>query len=190
MSFKGDSMNSTRKVILFSAMSLDGFIAKTNGNIEWLFDIPNIDKTDHGYKDFYKTIDTTIMGRKTYDQILLDEGNESIIYPGKKNYVFSHIKRKSTDSVEFISDDIVSFIKELKTKPGKDIWILGGGQVNSMLFENNLIDTLQLQIFPILLNHGIPLSNCDLDEIKFKLIRTEVFPTGVIGVLYEKENDI
>ena len=182
-------MDSKRKVILFSAMSLDGFIAKKNGNIDWLFDIPNMDKTDHGYNDFFKTIDTTIIGRKTYDQILRDEGNEAIIYPGKKNYVFSHKKRESTKSVEFISDDIVHFINEMKMRPGKDIWIVGGGQINSILLENNLIDILQLQVFPFLLNNGISLSDCGLDEIKFKLLKTHVYPTGVIDVIYEREKD-
>ena len=181
-------MDCSRKVILFSAMSLDGFIAKNNGDIDWLDHVPNKDETDHGYRKFYQTIDTTIIGRKTYEQIL--SFDSEFPYPDKKNYVFSHKVRKSTNYVEFISDDIVNFINELKTKPGKDIWIVGGGQINSKLLENNIIDILHLQIFPIILNQGIPLSNCNLDEIKFKLIKTEVFPTGVIGVLYEKENDI
>ncbi len=183
-------MRYKRKTVLFSAMSLDGFIAKEDGNIDWLFNIPNLDKTDHGYNDFIKTIDTTIMGRKTYDQILKDVGCDTDIYPGKSNYVFSHNKMESTKSVEFITRNIVDFVREIKMLPGKDIWIVGGGEINSILFENNLIDRLQVQIFPVLLNKGIPLSKCNLDEINLKLIKTETFPTGVLDVIYENATTI
>jgi dihydrofolate reductase len=178
-------MNNTRKVILFSAMSLDGFIAKSNGDIKWLFDIADMEKNDHGFGDFIKTVDTTIIGRKTFDHIISEFDT---VYPGKKNYVFSKTQRKPSNNVEFISSDIVAFINELKRKQGGNIWIVGGGDINSILLENNLIDILQLQIFPILLNHGVPLSSCNLNEIRFKFIKNQIYPTGVVDMIYEKEN--
>jgi dihydrofolate reductase len=181
-------MTETRNVILFSAMSLDGFIAKPNGDIGWLFDIPNLEQTDHGYHAFYETIDTTLIGRKTYHQIIQSGGN--FPYPDKRNFVFTHTKQKPTEYVEFITDDIVLFVNRLKHEPGKAIWVVGGGQINTILFQGGLIDVLQLQIFPILLNNGIPLSACDLAEIRLELIKTKVFPTGVVEVLYQKQHDV
>ena len=181
-------MSKTRNVIVFSAMSLDGFIAKPNGAIGWLFDIPNLDQTDHGYHAFYETIDTTVIGRKTYDQIMTSGGN--FPYPDKRNFVVTHTQQEPTEYVEFITDDIVQFVTTLKHEPGKAIWVVGGGQINTILFQHGLIDMVQLQIFPILLNHGIPLSACDLTEIRLKLIKTEIFPSGVVDVLYEKEHEL
>ncbi len=178
-------MGIKRKTVIFSAMSLDGFIAKPNGDIDWLFDIPNLDKTDHGYSSFYQKIDTTIIGRKTYEKII--NRRDQFPYPDKKNYVFSKTLNESTKYVDFISDDIIQFIKKIKQSPGKDIWIVGGGEINSVLLENDLVDKLQIQVFPILLNKGIPLSSCNLSEIRLKYMSTEVFPSGVVDMIYEKK---
>lgn len=183
---QGSFMNSKREVIIFSAMSLDGFIAKPNHDIKWLFDLPDQNGCDNCFKEFYKTIDTTIIGRKTYDQII--KGGDGQVYIDKKNYVFSHNMKGATEWVEFRNDDIVAFVKDLKKKPGERIWIVGGNPINSILLEHDLVDKIQLQVFPILLNHGIPLTSCNIEDIKLKLIKTEVFSGGVVDLLYARED--
>src|SRR5680860_266966 len=102
-----------RKIKLYTAISLNGKIAKSDGSVDWLHKIPNPDKTDHGYAEFYKSIGTTIQGYKTYKQII-DWGIE-FPYKGKTNYVFTRNKGlKNTADVTFVAENHIDFVKELK----------------------------------------------------------------------------
>lgn len=113
-----------KKVILYIAMSLNGKIARKNGSVDWLESLPNPEKTDYGYNDFVKTIDTTIMGNSTYQQ-LMSWGIE-FPYDGKKNYVFTkNTTLENTEYVDFVSENHIDFVCKLKQQEGNDIWLIG-----------------------------------------------------------------
>jgi dihydrofolate reductase len=168
-----------RKVVLFIASSLDGYIAGEGGSIEWLFT-----DEDYGYSKFYRSIDTIIMGRRTYDQLLeFDE----YPYNGKKAYVFTRNTKRTNDGhADFISSDIASFVRKLKRLTGKDIWLVGGSDIVSLLLNAGLIDRIILSVHPILLGRGIPLFN-DLDrrQVRMKLTKSISYPSGLVQVHYD-----
>lgn len=175
-----------KKVILYTAVSLDNFIARAGGEIDWLMSFPNPDKLDFGYTDFYNDIDTTLMGNKTYEQLLSFECE----FPYKKttNYVFTRDKNLlDNNDVSFITEDIADFVSNLKKGDGKDIWLVGGGQINAALVDKGLIDVLFLSVFPIALGEGIPLFNGTYKEHKFDLIDSERFSNGIINLRYQKQ---
>ncbi|CAF2158583.1 unnamed protein product [Rotaria magnacalcarata] len=171
-----------RKVILYTAVSIDGFIAREDGNIDWLSTFDDGSKDDHGYKLFYENIDVTLMGNKTYQQVLTFP--VPFPYPDKKNYVFSHEKQESNEFVEFVSDDIYEFISHLKKQPGKDIWLVGGAQLNQMLLNFGLIDEIILTIIPIAIGKGISLFGQQSIEQKFQYSDSKIFSTGCIQIKY------
>jgi dihydrofolate reductase len=141
-----------RKVTFGVANSLDNFIARQDHGVDWLLWTKEVAAVT---TKFWKTIDTVVMGRKTYE-VALKSGTSS--YPGVKNLVFSRTLKKSPDkSVEIISEDAARFIRSLKKQKGKGICVMGGGELAQSLFEANLIDEVGLNIHPVLLGSGIPL---------------------------------
>jgi dihydrofolate reductase len=171
-----------RKVILSLAMSLDGFIAKPDGNVEWLKKVPNPDNTDHGFGEFYKTIDTTIMGHNTYKEIL----GFGIPFPfqDKKNFVISRSTQPDAPFVQF-TKEIVRLIADLKVQGGDNIWLIGGGQINTAFLNEGLIDELLVRIVPIVIGEGLPLFAHRAAETIFQLIKTDTFSTGTIQLTYQ-----
>ena len=146
-----------RPITLYIAASIDNFIARTDGNVDWLespeFHLPN---EDFAYREFYDSIDCTLMGNNTYKAVI--DFDIPFPYSDKTNFVFSQkTPAHGNEHVTFVSDDILEFVRKLKTKSGKGIWLIGGGQINSLLLENNLIDKIILTIVPITLGEGIPL---------------------------------
>lgn len=173
----------TRKVILYSAVSLDGFIAREDGSIDWLSFIESPNE-DHGYKAFYQQISVTLMGRKTYEQVLGFPGQ--FPYSETTNYVFSRQKQPSNDLVHFIPDQAEEFVKRLKEQTGKDIWLIGGAELNTVLLNAGLIDEMILSIIPIVLGKGISLFGRQAIEQQFKHMNTKTFPTGCVQIQYTK----
>jgi dihydrofolate reductase len=172
-----------RQIILYIATSPDGFIARESGSVDWFESFPNPDNQDYGYHKFYNSIDTILMGRRSYDQIL----GFDIDFPfsDKKNFVFTHTKSKTGDAnVKYISDDINNFIAALKNEPGKDIWLLGGAAINTALLEQHLIDRIILTQTPVLLGNGIPLFNTFRHDHKLELQSVVHFNTGFIQTQY------
>lgn len=161
------------KITLYIASSLDGFIARKNGEVDWLF-------TDHdyGYSEFYKKIDAVVMGSNTYKQAL--SFGES--YKGKECYVFSRKKRGKKGNVTFVSEDIKKFVKRLKG----NVWLVGGSQIIREFLNRNLIDEYRIFIHPILLGNGIPLFQGNFPEIKLKFIGAKSYSSGLAELRYEK----
>ncbi|MDH3825753.1 MAG: dihydrofolate reductase family protein [Nitrosopumilus sp.] len=153
-----------RKFILFIASSLDGYIARENGDIDWL-----PENTVSGYDEFYKTIDTVVMGKKTYDQVLTFGAYP---YKDKKSYVFTRnndqTKNKNT---EFVSD-IDKLVKDIITNSGKNIWLVGGAEIISSFVNYGFVDEIILSIVPVALGKGIPLFKNIQKETKLELIKT------------------
>ena len=173
-----------RKIILYIATSLNGKIAKSDGSVHWLENIPNPNKLDYGYQKFYKKVGTTIQGFKTYEQVL----NWDIPFPyaEKENFVFTRKKDlKRSNDVRFVTENHLEFTKALKEKPGKDIWLIGGGQINTLLFNAGLIDEIRVFIMPIVIPKGIELFESIPKEKLLKLTDIKAFPTGVVEMVYE-----
>jgi dihydrofolate reductase len=155
-----------RKVILYIASSLDGFIATKNHNLEWLFSVEG--DNDNGYSKFYDTIDTILLGRTTYEWILEHEKNK-FPYIDKECYVFSKEERTNTEYVTFVQNDVINFINNLKNKNGKDIWLVGGSVLINTLLSEKIIDELIITVAPVLIGQGIPLFNINNFNIKLDL---------------------
>ncbi len=147
-------MLNQRKVVLFIAMSLDGYIAAEEDSLEWLFQVEG--EGDNGYSEFYETIDTIILGRRTYDWIIDKEG-DNFPYKDAKCYVYSNSYKGKNEFVEFINEDPVSFVPRLKEEPGKNIWIVGGGKLLQNFIKQDLVDEFIITVAPVLVGSGIPL---------------------------------
>ena len=174
-----------RKVILYIAMSIDGYIAKNNGNVGWLVGDGSEPEASGSYPSFYETIDTVIMGWNTYRQIITELSPEKNPYEGKISYILTHKKKENKADTFFINDDIIEFIQTLKSQSGKNIWICGGASIAQQLIENNLIDEYHISIIPTLLGQGIKLFSDSSNEKQFRLIRTEEY-NGIVDLVYEK----
>ncbi len=173
-----------RKLKLYSACSLNGKIAKKNGNVDWLNELPNPENTDHGFAEFFDSIDTTVQGFKTYHQVL--SWDIEFPYKGKRNYVFTrNQKRENTEDVTFVAENHIDFIANLKKQKGKDIWLIGGGQINRMLLNAGLIDELIVFVMPIVLTEGIELFEGLPKESQLKLIDSKTYSTGTVEMRYQ-----
>ncbi len=162
------------KLILYSAMSADGFIATANGGVDWLYD-----GGDYGYDDFVSGIGTTLMGHKTYEQIL--SFGPDFPYKDQVNYVFTrNEKRKDTDDVRFVCSNIPTFVTELKKESVKDIWLVGGGEINTLMLKHRLIDELWLFVQPTFLGQGLPLFANLPEIVDFELKEIKNFSTGMV----------
>ena len=144
-----------RKLVLYIAVSLDGYIATSEHGMDWLFSIEG--EGDNGFAKFYDTVDTVLIGRTTYDWILQQEKTVDKIYNDKKCYVFTRTKRLANKHIVFIHKDAAKFVKELKQKDGKNIWVVGGGKLLQVFMKEKLVDELFITIAPIILGKGIPL---------------------------------
>ena len=174
---------STRRVILFIAMSVDGYIAREDGDIEFLSSM-EAPGEDYGYGEFVKTVDTVIMGRKTYDKVM----SFGIEFPhrGRKCYVLSRTRTGVDENVEFYDGDIRMLIGELRSTQGLDIFIDGGSEVVFELMQRNLIDRYIVSIIPTLVGKGIPLFRNGRPEQKLTLVRSQSYPSGLVQLWYDR----
>lgn len=171
-----------RKIVLYIAASLDGYIARSDGSIDWLEDPADaLEGEDFGYSEFLQTIDTALMGHSTYKVVA--GFDMPFPYPDKANYVFSRSAgHTDTAHVKFIYTDAVAFVQELKQQPGKAIWLIGGGQLNTLLLNAGLIDEIILTYIPIVLGAGIPLFAAGAQETKLKVSSSKRYPNGFVQV--------
>ena len=164
-----------RELKLYIAASLDGYIAGPNGEIDWL---EGAGELDYGYGEFYESIDTTLMGRATY-QVTLSV--PEFPYPDKTNYVLTRsAPPPDTGHVRFVSGDIAGFARSLKDQAGESIWLVGGGQVNTIMLNAGLIDEIILTSFPVVLGDGIPLFAPGASRAGFETVGCEAFETGLV----------
>lgn len=176
-----------RKIKLYIATSLDNYIARPNGEIDWLETFPTPEGEDFGYAAFMETVTTTLMGNKTYQQVL--GFDMPFPYADKENFVFTRQKGlEPTEHVQFVSENIISFIQSLKEKPGKNIWLIGGGQLNTVLLNHDLIDEMILTVLPIVLGEGIPLFGGKPEEQIFNLLNHQVFDNGFVQLTYQRKD--
>ena len=147
-------MSEKRDLVLFIATSLDGYIATKDESLEWLFNVEG--EGDNGYSDFYESVDTVLMGKKTYEWLMKQETGE-FPYKNKACYVFTRSPIEDTDDVKFTNEDIISFTNKLKNQEGKNIWIVGGGELLQSFIKEKLVDELIITVAPSIIGKGIPL---------------------------------
>lgn len=182
----GKMKENTPRIKLYIATSLDGFIAREDGSIDWLTEYENSSETDYGYSEFYASIGTVLMGRKTYEQVL---GFGDWPYGKKKSYVFTRQKEplRRENNVEFISGDTAEFVSHLKENTDEDIWLVGGSQLIKTFLKENLVQDLIIFIVPIILGSGIPLFDRIGKEIRLRTGEVEKYESGLVRVAYKVE---
>jgi dihydrofolate reductase len=170
-----------RKVVIYIAASLDGYIADSEGSVDWLPPV-SVDE-DYGYTEFLATVDATLLGRTTYDQVLTF-GEWS--YPKLTNYVFTHQPpaEAAHPSVRFVTEDPAAFVRQLKQQEGGTIWLIGGSLLAAPLFAAGLVDELMLFVVPRLLGAGIPLWRQGHAQ-PLQLLRTHAWPDGMTLLHYQ-----
>jgi dihydrofolate reductase len=175
-----------RKVVLYIATSLDGFIAKPNDELDFL-SIVEQEGQDYGYADFIKTIDTVIVGRKTYDKVI--SMGFDFPHADKDSYIITRTPRPNIGSIKFYTDDIKSLIYKLKSEKGKNIFCDGGAEIVNELLKHNLIDEFIISIIPILVGNGTKLFKDDRPELKLELISTKQFESGLVQLHYKRSEN-
>lgn len=166
-----------RKVQLFIATSLDGYIARHNGGIDWLFQ-----DGDYGYRKFYTGIDTVVMGRKSWQVACSFEDNP---FAGKRVIVFSR-KLKQSPGAEIARGNVRAFVRKLHRTKGRNIWLLGGAKLVRDFVAANLIDDFIISVHPILIGQGIPLFLKHMRDTKLKLKGAKAFKSGLVQLTYTR----
>lgn len=174
-----------RKVVLFIAMSLDGYISDKDGKVDWLIGQDSDTESSDSYTEFEKSIDTVIMGWTTYHQVATELSPKQWVYENLHSYVLTHRDYPSTANITFISTDPCLLIKKLKCNDGKNIWICGGADVVRQLMAQNLIDTYYISIIPTILGNGTRLFTECWQEIKLRLVAIRN-NNGITELIYEK----
>jgi dihydrofolate reductase len=168
-----------RKVTFGGANSLDNFIARKDDAVDWLLWSKEVNGI---MKDYWKSIDTVIMGRKTYE--VAAKGGSTVGSGSMKTYVCSRtLKQAFNKKIEVVSD-AVKLVKRLKSEPGKDICIMGGGLLAKSLFEAGLIDEIGFNVHPVLLGSGIPLFHKMKRQIDLKLLDCKQLKNGCVVLTY------
>ncbi len=161
-----------REIILYIAISLDGYLARPDGSVDFLTESAEPTDSDHGYAEMLKTVDTVLMGRTTYHQIRDELSPERWIYEGMHCYVASHHDTGRTGQVEYISGDMTEFVDKLRLQNGQNIWLVGGAGLISQFLDHDLIDRYIITVIPIILGDGIPLFSAVRRSIRLKLADT------------------
>lgn len=168
-----------RKVKLFIAMSLDGYIARADGSVDWLFN-----DQDYGYTAFYEDIDTVLMGRHTWEQL---KTFGDYPYEGKQGIVFSRaLAGESDPNVEYVTDSIETWIRRAQQQHGGNFWLMGGSQLVDGCLRHDLVDEMILSVHPLLLGHGIPLFRPHVAELKLELVKSQAYSSGLVQMVYRR----
>ena len=175
-----------RKVILYIATSLDGYIAQPNDDLSFL-SIVEQEGQDYGYADFIKTVDTVIVGRKTYDKVI--SMGFDFPHADKDAYIITRTPKPSIGSVKFYTDDLKSLIDKLKSENGKNIFCDGGAEIVNELLKNDLIDEFIISVIPILVGNGTKLFKDGRPEQKLELVSVKSFDKGLTQLHYKCANN-
>lgn len=174
-----------RKVILYISQSLDGFIADSKGNVDWVLGNDKEYVSNYGYENFISEIDTVILGYNTYIQIKNDLSPSNWIYEDLKSYVLTSKKIKDTSNIKYVNMNIKELINRLQQEKGKNIWICGGANIVNQCVKEDLIDEYQITTVPVILGNGTRLFEKNNKRIKLELKDTKEENGLIIGI-YKK----
>jgi dihydrofolate reductase len=181
-------MKAERKIIVYIATSADGYIARSDGSVEWLNRRPRT--VDYGMREFYSSIDTILWGRKTYDWLLSyskKTGKTKNLFDTKvANYVFSRKPpKRPAAGATFVSEPVKAFAQRLRATPGKDIWMMGGGGLIASFLDAGEIDAFDIHVIPVFIGEGIPLVAPRRRDVPLHLRSSRKYPDGVVRLHYE-----
>ncbi|WP_421896052.1 dihydrofolate reductase family protein [Marinoscillum sp.] len=170
-----------RKLILYIASSLDGYIAKPNDDLSFL-NLVQKEGEDYGYNDFVDTVDTVIIGRKTYEWVI----NQGYDFPhaDKESYIITRQERPKEGNLTFYTGSLKQLVTDLKKKAGKNIFCDGGSEIVHLLLKEKLIDELILSVIPILVGDGTPLFKTGRPEQLLELKESKSFESGLVQLHY------
>jgi len=175
-------MKTGRKLILYIATSLDGYIAKPGDDLSFLSSVEK-EGEDYGYKDFIDSVDTVIMGRRTYDWVMKEV--PEFPHADKRTYVLTRKAKPDIGNTSFYTGNLNDLVLKLKEDRGKNIFCDGGAEVVHQLLSSDLIDEFIISVIPILVGNGIPLFRNGRPELKLKLVSSKQFDTGLVQLHYE-----
>ena len=175
-------MTKRRKVIVHIATSADGYIARPDGDLEWLTSRP-APEGFYGMNAFMKSIDTMVIGRKTYEASLrlgakFDSRNRSIVFSRRAR------PADAPAGVEFVSGEIGPFVRRLREQSGKDIWLMGGGELIASFLDEQAIDEFVISVAPVFIGDGIPLIARRHRDVPLDLHSVERFDDGLVQLHY------
>ncbi|MBP3460249.1 MAG: dihydrofolate reductase [Lachnospiraceae bacterium] len=174
-----------RKVVLFIAMSLDGYIADSNGGVDWLNGQDENGENKDVYSTFIKDVDTVIMGWNTYHQVVTELSPTEWVYSNLTSYIITHKNIPSTEQMIFSRENPCDLVKRLMQEDGKNIWICGGANIIQQLMQENLIDTYYISVIPTILGNGIRLFETMENRLKLWLVGTQNY-NGITDLIYER----
>ena len=167
-----------RRVRYVVAMSLDGYIAGPNGEADWIIMDPEID-----FRALFEQFDTFLLGRRTFEGMGGAGGGQS----GAQTIVFSRtLRQQDHPKVTIVSEKPEQMVADLRSKPGKDIWLFGGGRLFRSLLEARLVDAVEVAVIPVLLGEGIPLlpARPSSERFELKLTSSRTFDSGIVSLEY------
>jgi len=182
-------MKARRKIVVYVATSADGYIARPDGDIEWLNRRPRT--LDYGMPAFYSSIDTILLGRKTYDwgvDYCRKTGKKGGMFDTKvANYVFSRNPppKRKMPGVKFVSEPVKAFAQRLRAAPGKDVWMMGGGELIASFLDAGEIDEFDIHVIPSFIGEGIPLVAPRHRDVALRLRSVSKYSDGVVRLRYE-----
>jgi len=171
-----------RKVVLGLGISLDGYIARLDDSVDFLF-MPK----DYSMASFFATVDTAIMGRKTYDAALKMGGSGSFAGSSMTSYVMSISQPPGARAgVIFTKQSPAALIAQIRKRPGKDILLMGGGELARAFLKADLVDELYLGMVPVLLGEGLPLFPSGFPQRNFAIVENKTFSKGLIALKFKR----
>lgn len=177
-----------REAVLYIGMSLDGYIADRNGGVGWMRGQDPADESPGSYPEFLRTVDTVVMGRTTYHQVVTELSRENGYTRGCTATCSPTGRSPGPAGITFTDEAPSALIDRLKTQPGRDIWICGGAELVNQLLRENRIDRFHIAVLPILLGSGIRLFSDGRPETPLTLTGTQGY-NGITELIYRKRED-
>lgn len=174
-----------RLLSIYIATSLDGYIAKPNDDLSFL-KLVEKEGEDYGYAEFTATIDTIILGRKTYDWVLKEIGSSHYDNGERDVYVITRTDRPRVGKTQFYSGDLTALVRKLKSESGKNIYCDGGAEIINELLKNDLIDEIIISVIPVLLGDGTRLFKDGRPEQQLEFVNARSFDTGLTQLHYKR----
>lgn len=177
-----------RKVSLFIATSLDGYIAKPNDDLSFL-KIVEKEGEDYGYAEFTENIDTLIIGRKTYDYVLKELGPSHYDNGKRDVYVITRTEKPNVGRTTFYTGNLTDLVKQLQSKNGKNIYCDGGSEIINELLKNDLVDEFIISVVPVLLGNGTRLFKDGRPEQELQFVSAKTYDTGLTQLYYKRKSE-
>lgn len=177
-----------RKLSLFIATSLDGYIAKPNDDLDFLKTVEK-EGEDYGYAAFTADVDTIILGRKTYDYVLREVGPSHYDNGNRDVYVITRTEKPAAGRTTYYTGSLVELVNRLKSGSGGTIYCDGGGEVIDELLKHDLVDELTISVIPILVGSGVRLFRDNRPEQALELLNVKSFESGLVQLHYRRKRD-